>query len=283
MPHVPMEFQTMLQRLWQLRLFVALGVLGSAAVAIYVGYVISFSPFALTPRASSFGAAQGTMYVDYPRSNLAGNARDTVPLYSRAEVFARFISTRPIESSIADQLGVTTRDITVEGPFANQIGRAGAEPSAQQRANQILGEGAEYRVFVDTEADLPTITLFTQAPSGDDAIELARATTQAVQDYSDRLRSADRRTQQEAFEDALDVSEANGDLSAAERRQRERSFFQGGAVVRSVGAPLGGDVTDQTSKLILILVFGAAVVAWCAFLLVASAAVSAARASRPRR
>lgn len=271
----------MLHKLWRLRLLVALGALVSAAVAIYVGYVVSLSPFSLTPRATDFGAAKATMYVDYPRSNLAGNARDAVPLNARAEIFARFIATQPIEAAVAERLGVGTSDVTVEGPFPNLPGRAGSEPSAQQRANQILGEGSRYRVFVDTEADLPTITLFTQAPTGDDAIDLARAITEAVQDYSERLRSTDRRTQQDAFEDALEASETNGgNLSAAERRQRERAFFQGGAVVRSVGQPLGGDVSDETSRLVLILVFAGAFAGWCAFLLVASAAV---RATRPRR
>lgn len=268
----------MLQRLWRLRLLVALGILASAALATYVGYVVSLQPFSLTPRTSSFGAAQTTMYLDYERSNLAGNARDPAPLYQRAEIFARFIGTTPIESTVADRLGVDTRDIAVEGPFPNEPGRASAEPSAQERANQILGEDSDYRVFVDTETDLPTISLFTQAPTDERAIALAGAVTDAVQEYSRGLRDADRRTQQEAFEDSLRALETDGDdLSGAERRQRERAFFQGGAVVRSLGEPLGGQVTDQTGRLMVVLVFAAACVAWCAFLLVVSSAVRAIR------
>jgi hypothetical protein len=274
-----MEFRDILRQLWRLRLLVALGVLLSAVATLFLNFDVSFSPLKVKRPSSVYGAAQTSVFVDYDRPSLVTDPRDYGPLISRAEVLGRVVDSRLIKGQAAQALGVPMADVAVEGPYPNEANHQTTQPGAQQRANQILGENSNYRIFVDTDADAPIITLYTQAPTGADAVRLADLVADGLSQYVIDLKRKDRVAEGSAFRDSLRVTTANKgkELSAAEQRQRKRAFFQGSSTIRRLGDAVGGSARDQTGRLMILLTFAGGILAWCVLLILVSGARRAIR------
>ena len=272
----------MLQQLWRLRLLVALGVLVAAVVAINAGYRVDLSPLSINQRTGAVGAAEMVLYVDSPRPSLVTGSNDYQTLTARAQILARFIGSAEVRGRAANALGARPTDILVQGPFPDQAGSQNVQPAAQQRANALLSRGAPYAVFVDTEGSVPTITLFLQAPTGALAERLGREIANALQQYVRGLSQRARKEELQRASDEVNALEAENDrtLSAAERRRQRRTLLDRGTTVRAIGEPIGGDVRDQTGRLVVVLVFVAVLAAWCLAVLLLSGLV---RAVHPRR
>jgi len=268
-----MEFSLMLRRLWRHRILVAVGLLVAAAVAVLSVSDVSFSPLKADRKRTEFGAAQTMLYVDTDRASLASSQADTASLVARAQVFARFINSGAVRGAAAKELGVSPRMITVTGPNPEGPGQQNSQPVAQQRANQLLSRGSPYSVFVDTEATAPTITLFTQARTGPEAIRLASAVTDAL---SREVRSAVRTAEPQLLRGLQVELRATADreqrtISQAERRRARNELLGGAAVIKRLGTPIGGAVEDRTARAIALLVFVAVALAWCVVILLVSA------------
>jgi hypothetical protein len=272
-----MEFAQMLNRLWRLRLLVALGVLVAAGAA-----VLANGRAADDTRV--FGAAHTVVYVDSPRPSLVTGSGNFQTLNARAQLLARFVDTADVKAFAARRLGIGVDDITVEGPFPDQAGSSQTQPVAQQRANQVLSQGNRYSALVDTELNVPTIAFFVQAPDGRTAIRFADALAAGLADYVTRLTSEARSAELDRARDQIDALQDRRDdrLSAAERRQERNALLDRGAVVRTLGAATGGDVTDESGRLIVGLVFVAVVAGWCVLILVGAGVATALR-RRPAR
>jgi hypothetical protein len=54
---------------------------------------------------------------------------------------------------------------------------------------------------------------------------------------------------------------------------KRKAVFDAGTRIRTLGPPVGGDVADQTGKAIGIVVFIAALVAWCVAVILGSGLV----------
>ncbi len=274
-----MELPRMLQQLWRLRLLVAVGAIVAAVAAINAGYRIDLSPLTVTQRGGAFGAAHMVLYVDSPRLSLVTGSTDYPTLTTRAQILARFIDSEEIRGPVAAQLGVRPQDVTVQGPFPDSAGSQNVQPAAQQRANSLLGRGSVFNIFVDTEANVPTVTLFLQAPNGDLAKRLGNATAEALQAYVRKLtREACSGERARATDQARsDAAQRNRPLTNAERRQALRQFLDRGTAIRVIGAPTGGDVRDNTDRAVVVLTFVGVFVAWCVALLLGAGLVRALR------
>jgi hypothetical protein len=274
-----MEFSHMLQQLWRLRLLVALGLLVAAVAAINSGFRVDLSPLSVKQRSGAFGAAQMVLYVDSPRPSIVTGSNDYQTLTARAQILARFIGSAEVRGRAASSLGARPTDILVQGPFPDQAGAQNIQPAAQQRANALLSRGAAYAVFVDTDASVPTITLFLQAPSGQLAERLGKAIAAALQQYVRGLSRQARSDELRRARDEIQTLEAENQrtLSAAERRRQRQALLDRGTTVRAIGQPIGGDVRDQSGRLVVVLVFGAVFVAWCVALLLGAGLVRSVR------
>ena len=200
-------------------------------------------------------------------------------LTARAQVLARLIGSGAVRSAAARRLGTQAQDITVEGPLSDAPGQQNVQPPAQERANKILGEGSGYSVFVDTEPNVPTITLFVQADSGAQAVAMGAALVDGLRAYVRRLTRSARAEELDTVQAAISTLEADKQraLTAAERRQEARDVLQQGTVIRNVGTPVGGNATDQTGRVMVVLVFGAVLAGWCIVLVLLSGLVAAIR------
>jgi hypothetical protein len=262
-----MQFGHVIRTLMRHPLIMAVGVVVSIVLAVLVGYSITFSPFKLQARESGSGAARSFLYMDYSRSTLVQvptNQDAATLLNFDAQIIGRMIDSGQIRSTIAHAMGIQASNISVQGPFPNNVSEETAEPSSQERANEILGEGSKYSVYVTTDAIAPTVTIFTQAPTGRGAIELANATGDALSGYLSELQRSEQPSEHQAFEDHLVTLERREGrrLSSAERRNAEQQFFNGEVVLRRAGSADGGSISSQSGRVLMVVTFIGVLVAW---------------------
>lgn len=276
-----MEFALIWKRLWRHRVLVAVGIVLAAVLAALTVADVSTSPFGLGRKPTQFGAATTVMYVDTTTSSIETSQNDTAGLTARAQIFARFVSSGEVRAAAARRLGVPAQAIAVTGPNPDTPGQQSLQPPAQARANQLISRGSPYSVFVDTEATAPTITLFTQAETGPEAVRLARAIETALADHVRQVQRQARGGLLEDVRDSLRVAELteNRTVSAVERRKAERELLKSQSVIKPLGEPVGGAVQDETGSTVALIVFVTVVLVWCVGILVVS---SLARTIRPR-
>jgi hypothetical protein len=277
-----MQFSQIIRTLTRHPLIMAIGVIVSIIAAILVAYSVTLSPFKVHARESSSGAARTFLYMDYSRSTLVqvpANQDAATLLNFDAQIVGRMIDSGQIRSSIARDLGVVASGISVQGPFPNNVSEETAEPSSQERANEILGESSKYSVYVTTDAIAPTVTIFTQAPSGPGAIRLANATADALSKYLSVLQQSERPGERQAFEDYIAGLERSSHhlFSKAEIRNAERQFFNGRVVLRQAGRANGGSIASQSGRVLMVATFIGVLVAWSLMIVLVSRARMALR------
>ena len=204
--------------------------------AILSVYQVGLFPPSLTSRTNVFATASTQLLVDTPASSFADIANDIEPLDARAGVFARFLASPIAIELIAREAKLPANAIEAEGPFElNAEVQQG--PTADRRSSQIVGEGALYRLRFENNPELPIVTIFSQAPSEEDAEKLATAVPVALRTYIDGI-------------------QAEQQIPAKRR-----------VVIRPLGKASGGVVNQGASLQIATLVFIVVLGAWCLLLI----------------
>jgi hypothetical protein len=167
-----MSFVLVLKELWGRRLLVAAAGAFALVVAVAAVYNVSFSPPGLSKR--DHREAQGSIevLVDSAKSPIADVARELEPLTARAGVFARYMAGGTVVKRIAEDTGISVKQIQVAGPVplpGEAIGAGEAPPD-------LLPYGIE----VVQRDELPIVTVNTRAPTVSEARELAAAAPAAV-------------------------------------------------------------------------------------------------------
>jgi hypothetical protein len=232
-----MELARTLKTLWIRRRLVALGAVVAALAAMLSVYTVGLFPPSLTSRTNVFATASSQLLVDAPDSAFADLANDLTPLETRASVFARFLASPVALTLIAREAQVPLSSIEAEGPYDINLPVIQQEPTAGQRSSQIIGEGALYRLRFENNPVLPIVSVFAQAPTEAEAIDLANAAPRALRTYIDRIQT--------------------GQDTPDDRK----------VVIRKLGNATGGVVNEganvQIALLVFIIVFGA----WCMLLI----------------
>jgi capsular polysaccharide biosynthesis protein len=158
-----------------------------ALVALAAGFMTMFhvSPSGVSKRSYVYGSAQTQILIDSPRSSLLDLNQETGPLATRAAVYAAFMRSNAITDAIAKEMGVQPGQVVAQGPFTTAGGTQNIPRPAEARANEVRGEADTYRLVFDAQQDLPIVTVYSQAPTGELAIKLANATVKATRDYVD--------------------------------------------------------------------------------------------------
>ncbi len=247
----------MLRRLWRYRLLTALVVLVAVVVSVLVSYDVSGSGLKKRTKQVQFGAAQNQFYVDTRRPSLVTSQALAADLVARARVLASFVNSGRIKGALATALHVPPAAISVQSPTSSQNAAAGLEPVAQQRANQLLSEGSPYSVVVNVDASSPLITLFTQAPTAAEAIELAAEVPRALSAYLADLTAGALPAERAriAIPRELEATRTERRIGRVRAEQKLSDVVAGQSVVRSLGRPVGGPVTSQSGRAIGVLVF----------------------------
>jgi hypothetical protein len=244
-----MELVSIIRQLWRRKLLVTLVFLVALCVAIWSAYKVP----SMEKRGLQLGAASSQILVDSPASTLVEgvDANQLTTLSTRARVYAQYLASLQARDTIAKATGIPSRAIKVSGPFSSDISRNNYQNQpAESRANDVLKEGAGYRLIFDAQEGVPIISVSAQAPTAEAAIKLAQASFVALNEYVDKLqREADAVPEKEVAKGAApEVSTDNG------------------VRVRQLGAPEGGTIGSGNGKILMVFVFLAVFLLGCALI-----------------
>ena len=226
-----MELTEIIRTLWQRK--IALGVVFVLALIAGLSTVYRISPSGLTSRSYEFGAAQAQILVDSQRSSLLDLTQETPPLAERAAVYAQFMRSNAVKTAIAKEAGIPVSQVVTEGPYTAAGATQNIPRPSEARSNEIRGEGKRYRLVFDYQPDLPVVSIYAQAPTEKEAVELAAGTVEGVSSYVIQLE----------------------DENAVPEHARTH--------IRELGPAEGGTVNAGVDPLVALLAFLAAFVAGC--------------------
>ncbi|HVR04626.1 MAG TPA: Wzz/FepE/Etk N-terminal domain-containing protein [Solirubrobacteraceae bacterium] len=169
-----MELAEIFKILWARKL-VTLAIL-TLAVAAAVGAK-------LATRSAPKGAATVQIFVDSPNSALANLVQNTTPLTARATVFAQVMASQAVLEDIGKAASIPVSQISAEGPYSGSGQKLDVVTPSEARGNQLLAQGAKYRLTFVAQENQPLITTSVQAPTAAAAAQLASGVYPGVVAY----------------------------------------------------------------------------------------------------
>jgi capsular polysaccharide biosynthesis protein len=142
--------------------------LGLVALAVFAAIGAK-----LATRSTPKGAATVQILVDSPNSALANLVQNTTPLTARATVFAQVMASQAVLEEIGKAASIPVSQITAEGPYSGSGEKLDVVTPSEARGNQLLAQGAKYRLTFVAQENQPLITASVQAPTAADAARLA--------------------------------------------------------------------------------------------------------------
>jgi hypothetical protein len=185
-----MEFALVLRELSRRRLLLAVGVLIATIAALLSVYRLE--GLKLKARSLQYSSASTQVLVDSPSSVLGNLSQDFEPLNARAAVYANFMASPAVLKLIGQQVGLSGEQIYAAGPVIANQPRVQQEPTALKRNVEITGETNPYRLSFESQPNLPTININSQAPTTRMAIALANGAVIGLQLYLTSLERANR-------------------------------------------------------------------------------------------
>lgn len=223
-----MAFVDTIRQLWSHKLLVALAALIAVLAAILSAYRISVSPPGLEARSLTVSAASGQILVDSAEGSalVQGTELNTFEaLSTRAKVYAQYLASLEARERIARIAGVPPRSLATSGPFSPETGQFEyTNQSSEERAGELLQEGAGNRLVFATQNEVPIITVTSQAADTEQALALVSASYATLQSY---IRG----------------------LTAEGKPVRD------GVTVRQLGAPQGGTLGGSNDAFLMLLAF----------------------------
>jgi hypothetical protein len=233
-----MGFALVLRELSRRRGLMALGVLIAAIAAIFSVYRLEGGR--LKARSLQYSAATTQALVDARSSALDNLSEPFEPLSARAAVYANFMASPAVLKLIGEQVGLSGEQIYAAGPVNSNQPRVVQEPTDVKRNVQITGETVPYRLNFENQIALPTINIFSQAPTTREAVALADAAVVGLQKY------------------------------VAEQAAAERIPPKKQVEIRQLGTAHGAVVNGGISRSMLLLTFIGVFVLWCVLVLAGS-------------
>src|ERR1700742_2886081 len=138
------------------------------ACVIVAAAVVAYLGGSKLASGDSYGTAQGQVLVDSPQSALANLKQDTVPLTTRAGVFAQFMASSSVREEISKVTGIPAAQIVARGPFDDPAvapaGTQGPDPPAPPETSNSVSARPYQLTFVAQE-ELPLVTVYGEAPT----------------------------------------------------------------------------------------------------------------------
>ncbi len=233
-----MALVEIVRQLWQRKLLVGLVLLLAVAAAIFSSYRVS--PSGLEKRSLTVAAASSQILVDSPESTLVAGAElgTFEALSTRAKIYGQYLASLAARQEIARRAGVPAGSISTSGPFSAATGQtAYSSQSSEERAGELLQEGAANRLVFTAQEGVPILTVDAQAATSERAIDLAGASFATLKQYVHSLEA-----------DGKPVSQ--------------------GVTVRELGAPEGGTLGGSNNMMLMALAFLVVFGLGCAAILV---------------
>jgi capsular polysaccharide biosynthesis protein len=155
-----------------------------AAVAV-VAAVVARTTVSSVPT----GAATVQILVDSPDSALANLSQETIPLTTRASVFAQVMTSAAVLEDIATSAHVPVSQITAQGPYSGPGQALDVVTPSEARTNQLPAQTVKYRLTFVAQTNEPVVTASVQAPTAAAAARVAGSIYTGVQHYVSTLQA----------------------------------------------------------------------------------------------
>lgn len=164
-----MEIIDALAVLWRRKLWILLGAIAAAAVAVGASV-------ALKHHSTSYGVASSELIVDYQQSTLGDATENDAALTDRGATFAALMGSPAVMQTIMQVAHFAPGStLSVTGPAAPNASRSENEAATDHRAYQVATQSAHYSLEVDNTAPSPVISLYAEGPTTAAAVRLAAA------------------------------------------------------------------------------------------------------------
>ena len=221
-----MEVREIVKRLLRYKLALAVVLVAAVVLAYLAGTRTSVT---------TTGAATTQILIDAPQSALANLKQNTLPLTTRAGMFAQFMASTAVRQSIADAADIPVRQILAKGPFDDPD----AAPTGVTTSPGPTGTAAPaYVLTFVAQEELPIVTVYAQGPDAESASRLAGSVAEGVEQYVHELQT-------------------EGALPDKDR-----------VTIRGLGTPEGGTVTSDGAAPIMVAVFVLVTCAGCFAILI---------------
>lgn len=135
-------------------------------------------------------AATTRILVDDPEPSILERQalpQDFTTLQKRAELYARLMTTQPVLEAIAQRAKVPADQLSGVARTTADIPITLVEPASEERANQIMTSRQPYRLELQSMPYEPILSIYSQAPSVDEALRLADGAVAGLQGYLDGI------------------------------------------------------------------------------------------------
>ncbi|MBO0883740.1 MAG: hypothetical protein J2P17_26075, partial [Mycobacterium sp.] len=200
---------------------------------------VSVFPPQLKQRALQYSTARTQVLLDSQASSLGSARANIAPLVSEANVVAHLAASPALLARIGLNAHIPGGEIYATGPIEANLTRFVQEPSQVKRAFEVTGETNPYRLQFDQDTVVPTISIYSQAPTNSQAVALANGAASAISQYVESVAVGSHTT-------------------PAER-----------VTVRQLGAPTAGVGDSGIVPSLGGLVFLAVLAVWCVLVLLA--------------
>jgi O-antigen ligase len=151
-----------------------------STLAATIAAVTSLSSVTLSPPALEVDSRDGIAVTHAvlrlnppPRRNISDGIESDI---KRVNFIANVMATEPVLRRVARLQGVSPDQIAAEARSNENVPSALAEPDSERHANQILQAHDPYKVEIQARSTVPTLDIYSQAPSVNAARELADGT-----------------------------------------------------------------------------------------------------------
>lgn len=168
-----------------------------AALAVAALAVVTALAVRTTVSSVPTGAATVQILVDSPDSALANLSQETVPLTTRASVFAQVMTSAAVLEDIARSAGVPVTQMTAQGPYSGAGQSLDVVTPSEARGTQLAAQTVKYRLTFVAQTNEPVVTASVQGPNAAAAERVATAIFPGVQRYVANLQQQSATPQQD--------------------------------------------------------------------------------------
>lgn len=169
---------------------IALCVLAAVLAAAVSVCTISVIPPRIVPRNLDIAAASAHVVFDRPRpivSDRLATDGDYQTLHKRTVLLGNLMTSAPALRHIARHADIDASRIAAVTRVTASVQAVLTEPSSERRASEIRESGRPYRLEIQPHPTLPTLDIYTQAPTVGEAQRLADAAVPGLRDLEREL------------------------------------------------------------------------------------------------
>jgi hypothetical protein len=136
------------------------------------------------------GAATTQVLVDAPDASILKRRalpQDISTLQARAVLYGSLLTTTPVLEAVGKRAAVPPDQIFGVARTTADVTIALTEQGSEERASQIQGSRAPYRLEMQAEPGEPILSIYAEAPSFEEAQHLANAAITGLRDYLEDL------------------------------------------------------------------------------------------------